>query len=93
VVSAAIQALKDDAKLSSWVHTGLGIHQERKSEKCLFCDQALPQDRLVALEAHFSTEYEHLLRKLSEQIDTIELTIKVATDLSLSSTAELYDDL
>lgn len=93
VVSAAIQSIKDDAALSSWVHTGLGLHQERAGDKCLFCDQPLPRNRLAALEAHFSTEYEELLKKLIAQITTIRAAVNAATNLSAPSAAELYDDL
>jgi wobble nucleotide-excising tRNase len=93
VVSAAIESLKNDAKLSLWVHTGLGLHKERRSETCLFCQQTLPKDRLKALEAHFSTEYEDLLRKLGDQIATIQAAIKTATDLSIPKSAELYEHL
>lgn len=93
VVSAAIQSLKDDSKLSSWVHGGLGLHQERDAKTCLFCDQPMPKDRLAALEAHFSTEYEDLLRKVDDQSSKIQAAIKAATDLSLPNTAQFYDDL
>lgn len=93
VVSAAIQSLKDDPKLSSWVHGGLGLHQERDAKMCLFCDQPMPKDRLAALEAHFSTEYEDLLRQVDDQSSTIQAAINAATDLLLPNTAQFYDEL
>lgn len=93
VISAAIQSLKDDAKLSAWVHAGLGLHQERDAETCIFCDQPIPKDRLAALEAHFNTEYEDLLRKLDEQMASIQSAMKMATDEAIPKAAECYDDL
>ena len=93
VVSSVIQTLKDDAQLSSWVHTGLGLHQERKIEKCLFCDQAIPKDRISALVAHFSTEYSDLMRKLVVQIDALQTAIKTTEDLAIPNAAEFYDDI
>ena len=93
VVSSAIQSLKDDTKVSSWVHSGLGLHQERNAKTCLFCDQPMPKDRLAALEAHFNTEYEDLLQKLSNEITGIQAAIKAATDLTLPKPAEFYVDL
>ena len=93
VVSAAIGSLKDDAELSSWVHTGMGLHQARDSAKCLYCDQQIPKDRLSALEAHFSSEYDDLLRTLSDQITTIQDSIAETTDLTDPNAAEFYDDL
>jgi wobble nucleotide-excising tRNase len=93
VVAAVIQSLKDDPDLSSWVHRGLGLFQKRDAETCLFCDQPFPRDRLTAMEAHFSTEYEELLRRVDDQISTIRAAIKTATELSLPNTAQFYDDL
>lgn len=93
VVSAAIRSLKDDAQLSTWVHTGLGLHQTGGGDKCLFCDQPMAKERLAALEAHFSTEYEDLQRKLGEKIGVIQAAIRTGTDLVLPRAAELYDEL
>jgi len=93
VVSAAIQALKEDPELAEWTRDGLRLHKGRQAEKCLFCEQPLPDGRLAALEAHFSTEYERVIRKLDEQISGLEATSKEAAALELPNRAELYDDL
>ena len=93
VVSAVIQSLKDDLELSSWVHQGLGLNQDRHATNCLFCDQPIPKDRLAALEAHFSTEYERFLKKLDGQVAALQTGLKAASDLLLPNAAQLYDDL
>lgn len=93
VVSSVIQSLKDDAQLSSWVHTGLGLHQERKTEKCLFCKQAMPKDRISALEAHFSTEYADLMHRLDVQIKDLQTAIKTIENLAIPKAVEFYDDI
>jgi wobble nucleotide-excising tRNase len=93
VVSAVIQSLKDDSTLSSWVHQGLGLHHDRHAEMCLFCEQTLPKDRLAALEAHFSAEYDHFLQSVDAQIATLEVASRAASTLSLPSRAEFYEDL
>ncbi|MGB9624669.1 MAG: AAA family ATPase [Phycisphaerae bacterium] len=93
VVSAAIQSLKDDATLAEWIRHGLGLHKDRQSKKCLFCEQPLPDGRLAALEAHFSAEYEQLLRKIDDQIGQLQESAKAAGQLKLPNRAELYDDL
>jgi wobble nucleotide-excising tRNase len=93
VVSAAIQSLKDDPALSSWVHQGLGLHQARHADRCLFCQQTLPKDRLPALEAHFSAEYEQFVQSVDEQIAKLKTASKGADELSLPNRAEFYDDL
>jgi len=93
VVSAAIRSLKDDPELSSWVHTGLELHQSRGVATCLFCDQTMSKARLAALEAHFNEEYERLLRKLDRESTAIENAVQTANDLAIPKAAEFYEDL
>lgn len=93
VVSSAIAALKADPQLSEWTRDGLGLHQQRDTDHCLFCEQPLPDGRMAALEAHFSTEYEHLLRQLDLQVGEIEACSRGLSQLSLPNRAELYEDL
>lgn len=93
VVSAAVQALKDDSALAEWTRHGLGLHKDRKSEKCLFCQQPLPQARLAELEAHFNAEYERFLHRVEEMIQSLESARKQAAELRVPDRAALYDDL
>ncbi len=93
VVSSAITTLKADAQLSSWVRDGLGLHLQREVDGCLFCEQPLPDARIAALEAHFSTEYEQLLRQLDAQIAELEAASHSISQASLPNRAELYEDL
>ncbi len=93
VVSGSIESLKDDPFLSSWVHQGVGLQKKREATKCLFCNQAMPKDRLAALEAHFSAEYEQLLKNLDDEVEAIETLSKAVADLVLPNDAEFYEDL
>ena len=93
VVSAAIQSLKDDPEVADWTRRGLGLHNERHAEKCLFCEQPLPEGRLAALEAHFSTEYEQFMRQSDDQIKNLESIRDQTSELKLPSRAEFYDDI
>lgn len=93
IVSAAIEALKDDASLSEWTRQGLLLHKKRNAVVCMFCEQPLPTDRLAALEAHFSTEYEHFLRKVDQRITELRAAQESASRLNLPKPAELYEDL
>lgn len=93
VVSSAIQALKDDSALAEWVRHGLGLHKERRSDKCLFCEQPLPAGRLSELEAHFNAEYERLVQRIDEQIRALEAANGHAAGVRSPNRAELYDDL
>ena len=76
VVSAAIGALKGDPRLADWSREGLTLHRDRRAERCLFCEQPLPDDRVAALEAHFSAGHEQVLRRIDEQIRGLEGTSK-----------------
>ncbi len=93
VVSSAIQSLKDDPSLAGWVRQGLGLHQGRHIDQCLFCEQTLPTGRLSALEAHFNAEYEQLMKRLDAAIDGLNAVAKAAAGLTLPNRAEFYDDL
>lgn len=93
VVSAALQTLKDDPSLSAWVRQGLGLHQQRHVDQCLFCEQALPSGRLAALEAHFNAEYERFMQRLDSEIGELNAAAQTAAKLTLPNRAEFYDDL
>jgi len=93
VASEVIESLKKDPELSSWVHQGLELHHDRHATKCLFCGEAIPKDRMAALEAHFSTAYQEFLNKIDSQVATLKAALKTAADLSLPNAAELYEDL
>ena len=93
VVLAAIQSLKDDAEVADWTRRGLGLHNDRHADKCLFCEQPLPEGRLAALEAHFSAEYEQFMREIDDQITKLESIRNRASELTLPSRAEFYDDI
>jgi wobble nucleotide-excising tRNase len=93
VVSAAIQSLKDHPSLSAWVRQGLGLHQERQLDQCLFCEQELPSGRLATIEAHFNVKYEQFMKRLDAEIDGLNTAAKAGAGLTLPNRAELYDDL
>ena len=76
VVSAAITSLQDDQPLASWVHQGIRLHDLYGADHCLFCEQALPQDRLSRLKAHFTTEYDRLLKNIDDQDRTDRGSLK-----------------
>jgi len=93
VVSATIQTLKEDAALSAWVRQGLGLHQERHVNQCLFCEQELPRERLSALEAHFNAEYEQLMQRIDTEIERLKSAANEGAALRLPNRSEFYDDL
>ena len=93
VVSATIQSLEHDERLSSWVHEGINLHDSYGTMQCLFCEQTLPQDRMDRLKAHFNAAYERLLENIDEQIGVLELAAEDTASLELPHGSQFYDDL
>jgi wobble nucleotide-excising tRNase len=93
VAARAIEALKRDPALAEWMRQGLRLHHERGSEQCLFCAQPMPKDRLDALEAHFSNQYEQFIQSLDQLIADLRAKAATADGLRLPNKAELYEDL
>ncbi|MBN1880788.1 MAG: AAA family ATPase [Deltaproteobacteria bacterium] len=93
VVSSAIESLKSDSQLTSWIFDGLGLHKERSAKKCLFCDQPISEKRISRLESHFSSEYSDLINELDKQIKVLEKNINELENLNTPKIIEFYDDL
>lgn len=76
VVSAVIAELAENPAISEWVNAGLSLHSsELSSEKCRFCGQPLPEQRIQQLEAHFNDQYRQFqleLEKLSGEIESAQ---------------------
>jgi len=66
----AIERLKRDASLESWVRQGLALNSD--SETCGFCGSPLKREQLEALRGHFSEAYEGLLRGLEQNIQQLK---------------------
>ena len=75
------------------MYEGLGLHQARDSGRCLFCTQALPEDRLRDLEAHFSAEYEQFLSRVDQQLTALRKVSEKAETLTLPHPTVFYEDL
>ena len=92
VISVTIQSLQHDQKLSSWVYEGINLHDSHGTVQCLFCEQALPQNRLDSLKAHFNAAYEQLLKNIDNQIDVIEQAQKDSASIALPHSSQFYED-
>ena len=93
VVSVVIQSLKEDPELAEWVHAGLGLHKERSSNRCLFCDGTLQEDRMRGLEGHFSDEYAGLQSRLDAALTSLQAVLDEARALTLSHHSLFHEDL
>ena len=93
VASKIIQSLRDDAEISSWARQGLDLHKKQGSTECLFCDQALPGQRLSALERHFSTAYESLMNSLEALSAEISHASVSVSKLDAPQGVQFYEHL
>ena len=93
VRSTTIEVLKDDPELAGWTRQGLALHRNQSAESCLFCEQPLPGNRLGALEAHFSDQYEQFTQRMDQEISKLKAMSKASAELQLPANAELYDNL
>jgi wobble nucleotide-excising tRNase len=62
----AIERLKSDRNLETWVRTGMALHQDKR--ECEFCGSLISDERLELLRGHFSQEYEALVRELNAKV-------------------------
>jgi wobble nucleotide-excising tRNase len=62
----AIERLKQNREIESWVRQGLLLHKDTST--CEFCGGALTTARLEELRGHFSEEYENLVKKIDDKI-------------------------
>jgi wobble nucleotide-excising tRNase len=66
----AIAKLKENRDLESWIRTGLSHHVD--SSQCEFCGSTIPEERLTALQRHFSKAYEDLTAEVASQASMLE---------------------
>ncbi len=62
----AIERLKSDRDLETWVRTGMALHQDKR--ECEFCGSPISDARLDLLRGHFSHGYEALVRDLKAKV-------------------------
>jgi len=62
----AIERLKQNREVESWVRQGLSLHKDAST--CEFCGGTVTTARLEELRGHFSEEYEDLVKKIEDKI-------------------------
>ncbi len=95
VVSTALESLRNDRELAQWTRSGLALHRERSTSRCLFCEQLVSRERLRALEQHFSAQYAALMEDVEDWVAKIDGLIKATEGIRshVPHRAEIYCDL
>lgn len=91
IYSNQIKRLVENPVLNSWIEHGIELHAELKSEKCEFCQQTLPNERIEELNRHFNASYKKLIEDLKKLDDYIQ-TITDELDINFSDPFELYEE-
>ena len=94
-IISAIESLRDNDDLASWVEEGLALHKKHKSSECFFCGNSLSVARLAALEAHFNKEYIDISDNIDQTIEQISNYRQQYSRLGedLLSTDQIYPEL
>jgi wobble nucleotide-excising tRNase len=93
VESQIIERLKDHPDISSWVETGIKIHEEHKSTNCEFCGETIRKVRLLELSKHFNEADKKLKDNIDVLIDKLN-KIKVSlNNIQFHDKARLYAEL
>lgn len=90
VVSQTIQRLVDHGDIKSWVETGLDLHKRYDINQCEFCGNAITEERVKQIEAHFNDDYKAFQTRL-ESADGW-LTSQYVQASTLPATSDLYDE-
>lgn len=80
----AIERLKQNRELESWVRQGLSLH--KNASTCEFCGATLTIARLEELRGHFTQEYETLVTKIENtmrQINDVNLELHVIDEMRI----------
>jgi wobble nucleotide-excising tRNase len=89
--AAVIERLVKNPAIASWVDEGIHIHLG--AERCEFCDQPLPAERMKALAAHFSVEDRKLKEELESERSAIAATMESLGSLPLPDRLAFYSEL
>jgi wobble nucleotide-excising tRNase len=90
VVSGAIKSLEKDLELHDWTRRGFDLHRTHSSSQCLYCGQAIPNERVRELERHFSAEHGRLMDEINTQIQRLQ---QITDNLNTPEHRDVYDDV
>lgn len=89
----AVRRLIDEPSLAQWVEEGVALHRQHSSDRCEFCDQPLPPDRMARLAEHFGVEDQRLKNDIEAAGRTCRALANGLADLKLPAPTELYTEL
>lgn len=89
--AAVIERLVTSPAIASWVDEGVHIHAG--ADRCEFCDQPLPAERMKALAEHFSFEDRKLKEDLERERSAVAAVIENLNSWLLPDRLAFYSEL
>lgn len=91
--AGALHRLVEEPSIARWVEEGVAIHRQHGSDRCEFCDQPLPAERMARLAEHFGVEDQRLKNDIEAAGRTVRALGEGLTTLSLPARTALYSEL
>ena len=93
VVSEVISRLVTHKDISKWVEDGLRLHNSYSSDKCEYCTQQVPKERIEQLANHFNEADKKLKEDLDELIIKLRKIYTLIQSSQINNRMEFYSDL
>lgn len=93
VESVIIDRLKMYPDILNWVEAGIVIHKTHESQKCEFCGQQLPQDRIRELAQHFNEADKKLKEDIDALVTQLSSIYSLIKNTNAIDKANLYEEL
>ena len=91
--AGALHRLVKEPSIAHWVEEGLAVHRQHGSDRCEFCDQPLPVERMTRLAEHFGIEDQQLKNDIEAASRTVRALGEGVTTLALPARTALYSEL
>ncbi|MDD3896463.1 MAG: AAA family ATPase [Candidatus Peribacteraceae bacterium] len=93
ITSVTIQRLKENSDISDWVEKGISLHAIHDSEKCEYCGQKIPPQRIDDLAKHFNAADKSLKTSIDVLINNLQAATDFIKGINPVDKANLYTDL
>ncbi|WP_312218200.1 AAA family ATPase [Sphingobium yanoikuyae] len=91
--SAVIERLSANPDISNWVEAGVSLHADHDPDRCEYCGQSMPADRLNALANHFSAEDQRLREDIEVERVDLRAIMETLRRFVLRDASALYGEL
>lgn len=91
--AGALRRLIEEPTVARWVEEGVTLHHEHGSDRCEFCDQPLPAERIARLAEHFGVEDQRLKADIEAVSGSIRALSEGLAALALPAQTALYGEL